>query len=376
MRITFFIEGSSVPASRFRVIQFLPRLMADGAKVRVLSTYPNKFLTPPVPLSEPLRLLWMAFALPFVVLQRLVQILIYSRISDVIVLQRDLLYRIPWPFLESILFTYTQDLRARGRLRVVFDVDDAIFCNKQGLASVSAERKLAYILSGCRSVITGNKFLQQYFGALVPNECQLQVIPTVVDTERGYRKGNLKIDKSEMTAIRGAPRPLTIGWTGLSSNLRELSAIAGVLARLKARYGIRVLLISNAAPLEPELQGFELVRWSQRHELEQLGQIDIGIMPLADTVWSRGKCGFKLIQYMALGLPVVASPVGVNTEIVQDGKNGFLASTPEQWEVALERLIQSPQLRQELGTAGRARIVEHYSVSSVYPTWRAEIVGS
>lgn len=359
-RITFFLEGENVPASRFRIQQLLRRFEADGFVCRPLVTYPNKFLVPPFPLQEPLRTLWIALTLPLIILQRLAQILLYARRSDIIVLQRDLLYRIPSSFLENILFLYTSDLRSSGRLRIVFDVDDAIFCNKRGEESPALKEKLRRIVSKCSALVAGNDFLGQYFSAIAPKSCQVVVAPTVLDTENTYIPS--PVEKTSQAVV--------IGWTGLASNLRELLPIAGVLQRLVSELKVRVILISNQMPSQPELQGFEYCPWNKEDEVDQLQAIDIGIMPLSDTLWSKGKCGFKLIQCMALGIPVVASAVGVNKEIVQSPKCGLLASTPQEWEAALKSLVVSPDLRSRLGKAARERIELHYSVENAYSVWR------
>ena len=130
------------------------------------------------------------------------------------------------------------------------------------------------------------------------------------------------------------------------------------------------------ASLEPiHADGFENIPWSESEEISLINSLDIGIMPLHDDPWTRGKCGYKLIQYMACGIPVVASPIGVNTSIVHHGVNGFLASTEEEWSESINRLVSNPRLRKQMGEAGRQIVEERFSLQAWAPRV-AEIVSS
>jgi glycosyltransferase involved in cell wall biosynthesis len=156
---------------------------------------------------------------------------------------------------------------------------------------------------------------------------------------------------------------LVIGWTGTHSTSAYLEGIYSALETLNKKYNFKFLVISNKQPSR-QLAVDSWQEWQKETEIEDLDQIDIGIMPMPDNDWTRGKCGFKALQFMALGKPVVASPVGVNTEIIQDGVNGFLASAEEEWVEKLSRLIEDPELRERLGKAGRKTVVERYSVEA------------
>jgi len=157
-----------------------------------------------------------------------------------------------------------------------------------------------------------------------------------------------------------------IGWTGSYSTYQHLERIYPILARLAKRHRFRLVIVGTEAP---EIHGVEVDfrPWRSETEAHDLADLDIGIMPLPDDAWSRGKCGLKALQYMALGIPPVVSPVGVNTEIVNDGVNGLVAETEDEWVDRLARLIENPPLRERLGRAARRTIEERYSARIVAP---------
>jgi glycosyltransferase involved in cell wall biosynthesis len=160
----------------------------------------------------------------------------------------------------------------------------------------------------------------------------------------------------------GAADPPTIAWIGSPENLIYLDMIRPALARLTKRHAtLKLRVICSEFPQWGDV-AVERVAWSSATEAQSLAGAHIGVMPLTDDAWSRGKCAFKLLQYMAAGLPCVASPVGANTEAVLDGINGFYATDVDEWERSLERLIVSPQLRASFGAKGRAHVQERYSL--------------
>jgi glycosyltransferase involved in cell wall biosynthesis len=160
---------------------------------------------------------------------------------------------------------------------------------------------------------------------------------------------------------------VTVGWIGSPSTQEYLRHIGPALARFCAETGGRVQAIGVEERFQLEGVPLEAVPWSKETELAALQALDVGIMPLADSPWERGKCGFKLIQYMACGLPVVASPVGANREIVIDGETGALAATQDEWVSALKSLAGDAARRRRMGEAGRARVVSGYSLQAVAP---------
>ncbi|HYG25777.1 MAG TPA: glycosyltransferase family 4 protein, partial [Caulobacteraceae bacterium] len=153
------------------------------------------------------------------------------------------------------------------------------------------------------------------------------------------------------------PGRVTVGWIGSPATAHYLAPLEPVLSELAEETGLRAVAIGATVG-----SLFEVVPWSEDGEVEALADLDIGVMPLADSPWERGKCGYKLIQYMAMGLPVVASPVGVNTTIVRHGENGFLAANDDEWRTHLRALASDPQLRETMGRAGRRMVEETYSL--------------
>jgi glycosyltransferase involved in cell wall biosynthesis len=176
------------------------------------------------------------------------------------------------------------------------------------------------------------------------------ILPTSIDTAV-YRP----------TTARAADPP-TIAWIGSPENLTYLEMIRPALARLTVRYpALKMRVICSRFPDWPDVN-IERVVWSSAIEAQALATAHIGVMPLTDDEWSRGKCAFKLLQYMAAALPCVASPVGANTEAVIDGVNGFHARTADEWERSLESLIRSPELRARFGASGRAHVESRYAM--------------
>jgi glycosyltransferase involved in cell wall biosynthesis len=335
-RVVFFVQGQRVPAARARGFTVARALGDEGLSCEVRVPFPSVYGDTgwgwPWNRLRPLFRPWAA--------ARRYRQLDDLRDGDVVFFQRPMV-ELPTAWFER--------RAARGRASV-FDFDDAFFLDLGG------RRKLRQIVAVVDQVIAGNAYLAEQAGA--PDKTT--VIPTVVDTDR-FRALPTR-DR------RGAE--VVVGWTGLRGNYPQLlSAYPGIAAAL-ARTGARLLVISNAPPPPPLRAIAEYVPWREASELEDLARIDIGIMPLPDTPFTRGKCAFKLIQYMALGRPGVASPVGANREVVTDGGDGFLPEGDRAWEETLVRLIEDPALRARVGSAARARIESAYSLRAVVPRYR------
>jgi glycosyltransferase involved in cell wall biosynthesis len=212
--------------------------------------------------------------------------------------------------------------------------------------------KTSAIIKYASAVIAGNAYLADYARGFNKN---VHIIPTTIDTD--YHKANHSSNKKET---------VTIGWTGTSTTIKHFNLLTSVLKTLKEKYGetLEIRVISDRAPLEKDFK-IHFSQWRKESEIEDLQKIDIGIMPLPEDKWAKGKCGFKGLQYMALEIPAVLSPVGVNSEIIDDGINGFLADTENQWIAKLSQLIENPQLRAKLGKAGRETVEKKYSVNAM-----------
>lgn len=279
------------------------------------------------------------------------------RWADVVVL-----HQIKLSALEARLF-------ARFGRHRIFDVDDAIYVRKPrrlGDPVDDSKWRQMKFRATCRwvdVVAAGNEVLA---GAAQSAAREIAILPTSIDTA-GF---------GASTASRTDPP--TVAWIGSPENLTYLEMIRPALARLTIRHPrLRVRVICSRFPDWPEID-IERVPWSSQSEAASLAGAHIGVMPLTDDEWSRGKCAFKLLQYMAASLPCVASPVGANKEAVIDGVTGFHARNDEEWESRLERLIESPDLRARFGASGHAHVEERYSMhayQSAYVALLARVAG-
>ncbi len=275
--------------------------------------------------------------------------LLRARNYDLIFIHREAF------FLGPALF---EALLARTGPPVIFDLDDAIWLpnvseGNRALAWMKYPGKVASIVRRADLVIAGNEYLADYCRDL--ND-EVHVIPTTVDTG---------VYRPRPAASAGPDAPVVIGWSGSPTTTPHFRAAVPTLERVAARFGdrVRFKVIGDGDFTEPRL-GIRGVPWTAETELFHLHELDIGIMPLPDTEWARGKCGLKALVYMAVGIPAVVSAVGVNPEIVTDGVDGFLASNPEEWEQAISALVESPERRSRIGAAGRQRVIDAYSVAA------------
>jgi glycosyltransferase involved in cell wall biosynthesis len=240
---------------------------------------------------------------------------------------------------------------------IVFDFDDAIFVSYRSPSNgyLSYLKFAAKTKSICRMsahVMVGNPYLADY--ARQVND-HVTIVPTTIDTE-----------KYQVIDARDNTRAPVIGWTGSFSTVQHLDTLRSALIKLAAKESYQLQVIGTP---EYKLENVDVRAqlWRADTEVNDLSRIDIGVMPLPDDNWSKGKCGLKALQFMALGIPVVCSPVGVNTDIIQDGENGFLAATDDEWLDKLTRLLRSQELRTKLGHAGRRTVEQKYSAISQAP---------
>jgi glycosyltransferase involved in cell wall biosynthesis len=246
---------------------------------------------------------------------------------------------------------------ARSGIPMIFDFDDAIFIPYRSpsngyLSYLKFPNKTGEICRLSAHVMVGNQYLADYAARFNDN---VTIIPTTIDTE-----------KYQMPEEKPEPETLTIGWSGSFSTAQHLDTLRDVLQELakQEKFRLRVIGAPNYA-----LQGVEteVIKWRSETEVADLQTIDIGVMPLPDDQWSKGKCGLKALQYMALGIPTICSPVGVNSTIIEDGENGFLADGKDEWIEKLKRLLHSTELRRKLGNAGRETVEKDYSALAQAP---------
>jgi len=240
------------------------------------------------------------------------------------------------------------------RKNYIYDFDDAIWLPNYSATNARFHRlkaywKVKYCMKWASKITAGNAYLAEFAKQYNPS---VQIIPTTIDTEH-YHNKTTDYDKEK----------LVIGWTGSHTTIRYLNELVPALQQLEKKYDFTFTIISNKAPQLP-LKSLKFVPWSKENEIEELLKFSIGVMPLQEDQWSKGKCGFKALQYMSLGIPSVITPVGVNVEIVTNGVNGFTPSTPTDWIATLEKLITDKKLRKRLGQRGQDTVEKKYSVHS------------
>ncbi|MGJ3235040.1 glycosyltransferase [Marivirga sp.] len=244
-------------------------------------------------------------------------------------------------------------IRFIWRKKIIYDFDDAIWLedpNEKGSlkARIKWKTKVKNICKWSYKVSCGNEYLAEF--AMKYNQ-SVVVNPTTIDTD--YHK-EIKISKSEKNVI---------GWTGTHSTLPYLKILLPVLDELTNEYEFELLVISNQKP-DFDVPYMRFIPWSKSSEIDDLNKMDIGIMPLSDDIWSKGKCGFKLLQYVAIKKPIVASPVGVNKKLLLESGAGYSANNDKEWEDKLIKLLEDHDLRIKLGEKGQDYIKNHYSVIS------------
>lgn len=326
-------------SSRLRALQFVPYLERAGFACEVSPLFSDKYVASLY--SGNSRFLHAIHGY----FTRLGQ-LFRARAYDVVWIEKEIL-----PFLPAWLDVAV----GRGGVPLVVDYDDAIFHNYDMSSSSLVRRfmgkKIDLVMRNAAVVTVGNAYLGAR--ASSAGAQQVKLLPTVVDME-----------KYAPTHNEGSV--VTVGWIGSPATSRYLAEIWDAVAAVQRKHGVRVNLI-GAGTVVPRGVEIEVIPWSETNEAALLSSVDIGIMPLPNTPWEQGKCGYKLVQYMACGKPVVASPVGVNNDIVRQGVNGFLAADANEWEQALEALVTSAKLRREMGAAGRSIMESEYSVQVVAP---------
>jgi len=242
----------------------------------------------------------------------------------------------------------------RANPNLVFDFDDAVMFHELehgDLLSAKHFGKFLRTVRAARHVVAGNAFLARFARDA---GCDVTVLPTPVDPER-YRNGT-------MADVR---KPgFVIGWLGVSQNQKYLLPLRGAFRALRRRFPhLTVKVVSEKFPVDLDVP-MERKLWRLEDEPADIASFDVGIMPLPDNLWAWGKCGYKLIQYLASGVPVVASPVGLNLDIVREERNGYFASIPEEWEARMGALLSTPDSAREMGLNGIEDVARKYSLQA------------
>ncbi|HVP81220.1 MAG TPA: glycosyltransferase family 4 protein [Thermodesulfobacteriota bacterium] len=314
MKVAFLIHSLEVNSCRYRVLQYLPYLKEKGVDASVhfyMRTWADKLT-------------------------------FYNTLG-----QYDLLYihRRLFPPLE---FWY---LRKKAK-RIIYDFDDAVMYRSSGSKnsySFSRRMRFAYMMKRVNFVVAGNQFLRS---EVFPYTANAEIIPTSVDL-------------SHYSLKRGGPseRPLILGWLGSSSTVKYMRTLMPVLENLYRKFPHFQLKMVCDQFLDANRLPVIKKRWSAEEEEEDLKSFDVGMMPLSDDLWSKGKCGLKILQYYSVGVPVVCTPVGVNRDIVEDGVNGFWATNGDEWEHHLLELMKDEAMRKKMGLRGRERVETGFSLA-------------
>ncbi len=327
---------SQAASSRYRFYQYIPHLKAQGWDVAVKPLLSNNYIKylyekKPLPVSE--------IVLGY--FKRIIQLL-NKKTFDLIWLQQELL-----PWLPSII----ENTLISGKSKIVADYDDAFFHrydqNKSFFVRNLLKNKIDLVMKYADLVLAGNNYLLER--AKLSNG-NVKLFPTVVDINNFKNSNPIKDDV------------FTIGWIGSPGTAKYLNIIEDALKEVSLDKDIRINLI-GANNIEINGVSINHIKWDENTEVEEISKFDVGIMPLPDDPWERGKCGFKLIQYLSCNIPVVGSPVGVNQEIIINGVNGFQASSKDEWIKYIRFLKDNKELTIKMGANGRRIVEEKYSLN-------------
>ena len=318
MKILFLVQGLDVAASKYRVLQYLPYLKEHGVQATVMPFQKGFF--------DKLK--------------------VFKSVNqyDILFIQRK---RFPVLWLKFI---------RKNAKKIVYDFDDSVMYRNSKAANPESNTRVKMfknMVNASDYVIAGNEYLQKNTTPFTHN---VTIIPSPIDMSLyPLKKYSEKNDN------------ITLGWIGATGSIHYLEKMKPVFEALGKKYeDLRLKIICNVF-FDCDNITVEKKLWSEQEEVADIQSFDIGLMPLMDDPWSHGKCGLKILQCLATGVPVVCSPAGVNKEIVKNGVHGFWANTREEWIEKLEILINDPNRRERMGMEGRKRVIEHYSLEANAP---------
>ena len=266
---------------------------------------------------------------------------------DVVYIAREVFF-LGGPFFEKMI--------AKKNVSLFVDIDDAIWIHGVSKANRLAgifrnAKKINKTMSIVDTVVAGNQYIADYASKFNKN---VLVFPTTIDTDKYVKETNA--DRNDNVVI---------GWSGSFSTIKHFEILVPVLMNIKDKYGDKVTF-SLIGDKEYQCKDLNLIGlpWSLQSEVEEISAFDIGVMPLPDDMWSKGKCGLKGLQYMSIGIPTLMSPVGVNCEIIENGFNGFLPKNEDEWFDRISELVENRELRNKLGEKGRQTVEERYSLNA------------
>ncbi len=356
IKVLFLAPQQTVSSARFRVFTYIDSLKKDGFVVTVLHPRPDKYTTPKwVMKGRVFKLLWHGLGIPARLFMWLFCIPAFIK-NDVVIIQRDLNPE-PFPLIEALVYFFNK--------RIIFDFDDSIFMWPWSVSKSLLhfqKTKIAWIVKHSQHIFVGNQFLKQWADKFSP---RVSVLPTPVDTE--YFKTKISQNGHET---------INIGWCGTYSSIQYINSLTPVLSRICGEYPNVKILISTNRPDMVELPdcNTDIRLFSKEREIVDFHDMNIGLMPIKEDDYSKGKCALKALCYMSCGIPNVCSDVGANREVHSKGQTGFLAKNEEDWYLKLKTLIQNPQLREQMGKAGRELVEKHYSKKVLYNVLKEKIV--
>lgn len=330
-------------SSRLRSYQYFPFLEENGITITIKPLFDDVYLDSLYNKNK---------QEPLLVLKYYIQrfLILFSVFKyDKVVIEKEL-----FPYFFSWFETI---LKCLG-VKYIVDYDDAIFHNydlsSNRFILFFLKNKINNVMKNSQTVIAGNSYLAKRARESGANN--IIVIPTVIDINQYLVKDNYDTNQ------------VVIGWIGTPYTLKYLKQLVPVFEELIKTYNCKIHIIGTKEDLGIS-RNFVYFNWSEDNEVLLIRNFDIGIMPLDNTPWELGKCSYKLIQYMGCAIPVVASPVGMNVEVVDEKINGFLATTNEQWLQALTTLIENPAIREQYGKKGRQKVEKLYSLEQANPKY-------
>ncbi|MCJ7497813.1 MAG: glycosyltransferase family 4 protein [candidate division Zixibacteria bacterium] len=346
LKILFLVpyptEGQS---NRFRVEQYLPHLETKGICYSLRPFFSSEFYRILYQSDKYFRKVYF-FVKCF--LRRIFDLFGLFK-CDLVFIHREAFPLGP-PFFEILISKFL-------KIPLIYDFDDSIFLPQTSKANRAVSflkypKKVSQIIKLSQQVIVGNDFLREYAVRFNNN---VTVIPTPLDTEK-YK-----------SFISPEKNGVVIGWIGSHSTAEYLLELKEVFIKLKKVNPDLVIKLIGAETYQNQLPGTDCRAWKLEEEINELNSFDIGLMPMPDNQWTKGKCAFKLLLYMSMAIPAICSPVGMNQEIIRDGENGFLASSPEEWFEQIQTLVRDPDLRKKMGLLGRETVEEKFSLKLWIP---------
>lgn len=343
MKILYLTKYTPMGASsRMRSYQYFPYLEKNGHQVTAVPLFDDEYLQQLYAGKKKVSTIFKAYLKRFLALFKV-------KNYDLLIIEYEILPYFPAGLERLLNFL---------KIKYMVDYDDAIFHNydlsTNFLVKNILAEKIKKVMQNSTAVIAGNNYLADY--AQKAKAHRIEIIPTVIDLDRYTIKNKFITDTTQ---------PLVVGWIGTFSTYKYVKAIFPILKEISKRYPLRLCIVGVKGQQEPGLD-IDYIPWTEETEAENICKFDIGIMPLDDTPWVKGKCGYKLIQYMASGIPVIATGLGVNTEIVDHKTNGFIANTDKDWEAAISYYCQHREQLEIMGKNGRNKVETKYCLQVTY----------